>query len=398
MNNSQADSIKPLEHVTVLDLTSVISGPYITQALGDMGAKVIKVEPLNGDLTRSLGDAVTDDLTLYFCQYNRNKQSISLNIKTEQGLEVFNKLLEQSDVLVENFRSGVVESLGISYQQLKSKHPELIYASVRGFPEGSELENVRCYDSMIQALGGFAYIQGDDSEPSFVKNAIADKISGISCLNGLLAALFLREKTKLGQRIVVSMLESYFSFMRNQDDSQFMFPSHDSNTPQPDVHRCYRIKDGWASFMFLKLEQFFEFFKSLDREDLIRDHFSSDDFFNMYHELLQSVGELLLTLNSDQVVDLARKTQLPIAPVLNRQQAIDFADKIGCKLVSQRPDLSHDVQYFDIDSVWKFSQSTSESYTQPPKLGEHSLTILKELGYSQANISKMVCAGVVKAS
>lgn len=380
----------PLTGVTVIDLTSVISGPYVTQVLGDFGAEVIKIEPFNGDVTRTLGTQVCKGITMYYCQFNRNKKSISIDLKSQNGKEVFEKLMEKADVLVENFRAGIVESLGISYDQLKCHHPRLIYASIRGFPEDSNFDTVRCYDSMIQALGGFAYAQGTVHEPVFIKNAIADKISGLTCLNGLLSALYMREKTGQGQRVQVSMLEAYFSFMRNHTDQKFIFPDQDINDIVPDAHRCYKLKDGWASFMFLKPEQYHELFRALNRPGLIDDSIAISDFIKNIDAINDIVGELLSDLDIEDVLEISKKHMLPIAPILDREGALKFSRSINCNLTSSRFVAQYDQEYADINSVFKYSKGESGYVSPPPLLGEHTLQILKELGYNDSQVSEML--------
>lgn len=394
MNNNND---QPLSGVKVIDLTTVISGPYITQILGDMGAEIIKIETPAGDLTRSLGETISDDLTIQFCMYNRNKKSVCLDLKSKEGYEVFTKLVQAADVVVENFRAGVVESLRASYEDLRKLNSKIICASVRGFPEGSDLENVRCYDSMIQALGGFSYIQGDEKNPQFIQNPIADKIAGQTCLTGLLAALYSREKTNTGQRVVVSMLGSYFSFMRNQEDSAFMCPDFKSTLPKPRVHECFPIKDGWASFMFLKIEQFRDLFSSLGKLEMFQTKFENRDFFSIYNDLINTCGKLIAELDCDQLSDLAIQTKLPIAPVLNRTQSIKYAERIKCSLTTKRNDLRNGLGYYDINSAIHFSNSKTQNYSQPPALGEHTVSVLKGLDYSDEEIKKILDKGTTKS-
>src|SRR5215207_6726695 len=199
----------PLAGLTVLDLTRVLSGPYCTMLLGDMGARIIKVEqPGKGDDTRAWGPPFIDSESAYFLSINRNKESVTLDFKTEEGRDVLERLIARADVLVENFRPGTLARMGLDYGSLESAHPRLIYCSISGFGQDGPRWSQPGYDAVIQAEGGLMSVTGDADGPPFrVGVAIADLVAGLLATQGIALALFARERTGRGQHVDISMLD-----------------------------------------------------------------------------------------------------------------------------------------------------------------------------------------------
>lgn len=213
MSNAYSISDKPLSGVRVLDLTHAYSGPFCTMHLADQGAEVIKMEaPGKGDQSRNWAP-FKNDSSGYFAYFNRNKYGLSLNLKSEQGKEIFKKLIKETDVLCENFRVGTMEKLGLGYDVLKEINPGLIYASISGFGLEGPMAQRPCYDIIAQAMGGMMSMTGFGDQMTKVGPAIADNYSGTYLALGITMALYQRSKTGMGRRLDVSMVDTVFSIL-----------------------------------------------------------------------------------------------------------------------------------------------------------------------------------------
>jgi formyl-CoA transferase/CoA:oxalate CoA-transferase len=215
--------MRPLDGITVLDLTRVLSGPYCTMLLGDMGARVIKIEqPGRGDDTRGWGPPFLNGESAYFLSINRNKESVTLDFKKTEGRELLERLVAKSDVLVENFRPGTLEKIGFDYAALKSRYPRLIYCSISGFGQTGPRRNEPGYDAVIQAEGGLMSITGDTDGPPFrLGVAIADIVSGMFAAYGVSLALIARERSGVGQQVDLGMLDAVTALLTYQAGNYF---------------------------------------------------------------------------------------------------------------------------------------------------------------------------------
>src|SRR4051812_44955812 len=208
----------PLEGVTVVDLTRVLSGPYCTMQLADMGARVIKVErPGAGDDTRAWGPPFINGESAYFLSINRNKESVTLNFKHPEGRQLLEELIGRADVLVENFRPGTLDDLGFDFESVSRRYPRLIYASVSGFGQDGPLRDRAGYDAVLQGEAGIMSLTGPPDGSGYkVGIAIADLVSGLYAAQGVLLALYVREKTGRGQHVDVAMLDSVAALLTYQ--------------------------------------------------------------------------------------------------------------------------------------------------------------------------------------
>jgi crotonobetainyl-CoA:carnitine CoA-transferase CaiB-like acyl-CoA transferase len=236
----------PLAGIRVIDLSTVVSGPVCAQVLGDLGADVVKVETRIGDIGRYLGGLRKADMTGFFAQFNRNKRSAVLDLKTEQGAAALRALAKTADVLVENFRPGVMDRLGLGEATLRAENPRLIYVAISGFgPEGPYAKRP-AYDMVIQALSGFSKLLGSDEQPKLISNLVADKTSGITAAWATLAALFAREREGgAGQRVDVPMLDAFASFVLPDPFGPRVFGEPPESAAAGDgLYRAWPTKDG----------------------------------------------------------------------------------------------------------------------------------------------------------
>jgi crotonobetainyl-CoA:carnitine CoA-transferase CaiB-like acyl-CoA transferase len=206
-----------LKGIKVLDLTRVLAGPYCSKILGDLGAEVIKVEsPGGSDETRKWGPPFKEGVSAYYICANRNKKSITINLKSQKGKELIKKLVCQSDIIMNNFKSGTMERLGLDYSTLKQLNPRIIYCSITGFGENGPYKDFPGYDFIIQAMSGLMSITGDaESGPQKVGVAITDVLTGLYACIGLQAALLEREKSNIGQKLDISLYDSAVSSLIN---------------------------------------------------------------------------------------------------------------------------------------------------------------------------------------
>ena len=202
----------PLSNYRIIDLTTIISGPYATQLLGDQGADVIKVEPLRGDLMRELGP-MRGGISSQFLLNNRNKRSVSLDLKHDDGKAILHRLIETADVFVQNFRPGAIERMGFSEEHVRSLKSDIIFVSISGFGESGPYSHKRVYDPIIQALSGVMARQGLDQTPRVMRTLLADKITALTAAQAITAALLGRERTGAGEHVRISMIDSTVAWL-----------------------------------------------------------------------------------------------------------------------------------------------------------------------------------------
>ena len=206
---------KPLSNVNIIDLTNVLSGPFATLLLGDLGANIIKVEKPQGDDSREFGPFINKK-SCYFISLNRGKRSIVLNLKEKKDKKIFTQLLSKSDVLIENYKPKTLQSLGFSWKKISKEFPKLVYAKISGFGETGPMSNLPAYDMVVQAMGGLMSITGSSKNNlSRVGTSIGDITAGLFCVSGVLSALYKREKTNKGSKIDVSMLDCQIAILEN---------------------------------------------------------------------------------------------------------------------------------------------------------------------------------------
>lgn len=387
----------PLADVTILDLTSVISGPLATGILADQGARVIKVETLHGDTMR-MGGAVKAGVSSLFSAMNRNKESIAINLQDPRGAQLVKKLAVHADVCIQNYRPGVVEKLGVSFEDLKEINPALIYASISGMGADGPYAGRRVYDPVIQAYAGFSESQQVDGKPGMIKMMICDKVTSLTMAQAITAALYQRRETGQGQHVEVSMLEAclYFIWPDRISDQSF---AGEPDRPGGDITALYKAHatlDGHITFMSLQLGEFQGLCRALDRQDLIEDERFSD-LMSMHMNMPGIFGELMAAISRFTTSDLvARLTEedVPFGVVLD-------GDGIVADPQVQAQEILKTFNHKDagemrlVNRNSRFSASETGIRTPAPALGEHTNAVLTELGCSNADIEELKHHGVV---
>ena len=392
-------SAPPCSGLRILDFTSVVSGPFCTQALGDFGADIIKVEGLAGDMSRSTSGPFHGGLSGFFSQFNRNKRSIALDLKRDAGIEVVRRLARGADVVVENFRPDVMDRLGIGYEALREINPGLIYVAISGFGPDGPYAPLPAYDHVVQGLAGMMPAQGGAGAPQMFRTVVADKAAGMTALAAVLAALLARERrgsrAVTGQRIDVPMLDAYAAFILPELMGPVSFPDSDDGIPPFDLFRVYPTKDGHVVGMVVQDEQYAGLCDALGRPDL-RD----DPRFAHLAERFRNI-DLLSEILMDEfrrrptaaLIEALREAGAPFAPV-NDFDAFLADDQVRhSALVGVIED--PEVRVRVLRAPARLSKTPLAPPRRPPRLGEHTDDVLALAGHSPAEIAELRERGVV---
>lgn len=382
----------------VIDFTSVVSGPVCTQHLGDLGADVIKVEPPLGDFSRLSGGVPHAGLNGFFVQHNRNKRSIVLDLKSPEGVAVAHDLVAGADVVVENYRPGVADRIGIGWGALRARNPRLIHVAISGFGSTGPYASQPAYDHLIQGLTGFMPVQGLDGRPRMVQSVVGDKVGGLSALAAVLAALFERERSGEGQRIEVPMLDAYAGFiLTDQMGPRTFLDLPPDARSSASIFRSFETRDGHVVGIASQDGQFRALCRALDREDVIEDpryatiaaRFANLDAF------YRLVEDELRKWSTDEFIRRARELGAPFAPVLDVEGFLADEQVLHNEIV-----LTEDVEGAGptrfLRPPLRFERTPASIDRHPPRLGEHSDEILAELGYGESRREDLRREGIVR--
>ena len=385
----------PCAGLRVVDFSSVVSGPLCTQILGDLGADVVKVEALHGDFSRLAGGTPHAGLTGFFAQLNRNKRSLAVDLKTDAGREVARDLAAGADVVVENFRPGVSDRLGIGCDDLRARNPRLVYVAISGFGPTGPYADHPAYDHIIQALTGFMPIQGGDGPPRMIQSVVADKAAAHTATWAVLAALLARERSGRGQRIDVPMFDAYAAQMLTEVLGPHSFADAPGDAV-PSLFRSFETADGCVVGVASQDHQYAALCRALEREDLIGDpRFATiaARFRNIeaFYALLESE---IRKWSTAEFVERARRFGAPFAPVH------DFA------AFREDPQTAHNATLFEVADdraggirylrpPARFGETPAALRRHPPRLSEHAEEILGEAGYSPERVRALREEGVI---
>jgi crotonobetainyl-CoA:carnitine CoA-transferase CaiB-like acyl-CoA transferase len=321
----------PLTGVRIIDLTSVVMGPYATQILGDMGADVIKVESPEGDICRHAGPFRNRGMSGSFLNLNRNKRSIALDLKQDDERQVLLDMLVGADVFVTTLRPQSLRRLGLDYENLRKRNPRLIYCSAYGFSEAGPYAGRPAYDDVIQAMCGMASLQGknDPNGPRYVNAIFADKTVGCVVAYSVAMALYERERSGHGQEIEVPMFETMVAFTLVEHLAGETFCPASAGIGYERVlskhRRPYRTKDGYIGLLPYTAEQWARFFEAADRPDMATDPRVTDPALRnrKIDELYSLLAEIVAERTTAEWVELLRVADLPMTPVLSPEDLLD---------------------------------------------------------------------------
>lgn len=395
--------MKALDGIRVLDLTRALAGPFCTLMLGDNGADVIKVEiPGTGDDTRKWGPPFIGEESAYYLSINRNKRSLTLNLQDAQAQEVFMKLAQDIDVVVENFTPGVMGRFGLDYDAVKAVNPKVVYCSISGFGQDGPYRNRPAYDQIMQGVGGLMSITGEpDGEPQKIGIAVTDIGAGMWSAFAIMAALHHREKSGEGQYIDISMLDAQVAwltyqaafFFANGEAPKRMGAAHPTLVP----YQAFMCKDGKYINVAVGSERIWErFCQGMEREDL-KDHpdYATNSVrVNNRGAMVSMLQEIFLTRPVAEWVKDLQAANVPCGPIN------DLADVFADPQVLAR-NMYLEMAHPTLGSIKqtglpiKFSLTPGGLDRHPPLLGEHNQEILKSLGYSEADVQSLMAQSVI---
>ena len=395
--------MKALDGVRVLDLTRALAGPFCTLMLGDYGADVIKIElPGTGDDTRTWGPPFIGEESAYFLSINRNKRSLTLNFKEPQAVEIFLKLVEDTDVIVENFTPGVMERLGLGYETIKAANPKIVYCSISGFGQTGPYQKRPAYDQIMQGVSGLMSITGDpEGEPEKIGIAVTDIGAGMWAAFAVLAALHHRQKNGEGQYIDLAMLDAQVAWLTYQ--AAFFFAT---NTPPKRLgkahptlvpYQAFMAQDGKYFNVAVGSERLWErFCQGIKREDLKDnpDYATNGDRVRNRTKIVPLLQEFFLKRPSLEWVEDLQAANVPAGPINDLAEVFSDPQVLHRQMLLEMP-------HPTLGSIkqtglpLKFSLTPGGLDRHPPLLGEHNQEILQGLGYSAAQIEEMAEHSVI---
>ncbi len=398
------DNNSLLSGVRVLDLTRIMAGPYCTMMLGDLGADVLKVEaPGRGDDTRHWGPPFTESgEAAYFLCVNRNKRSITLDLKSERGLEILKDLIRHSDVLVENFRAGTLERMGLDYECLQKLRGGLVYCTVTGYGYSGPLSERPGYDFIVQALGGFMSITGPEhGDPHRAGVAIADLTAGMFSASAILAALFDCERTGEGQRIDMALLDSQVALLSyvasNYLVSGQVPKRHGNSHPNIVPYQAFKAQDTYFAFAAGNDQQWKRFCEVVFRPEWIVDERFATNESRVQNRAAVEVAmtELFRTRTADDWIEIFDEAGLPSGPINSIDQVFDHPQVKAREMAVDVPHAS-DGTVSLVSSPMKIPTAPTTVRYPPPLLGEHTEEILREvLGYEIDVVNDLQEEGVL---
>jgi formyl-CoA transferase len=392
-----------LTGLRVLDLSRVLAGPFCTQALGDLGAEIIKIEPPGkGDDTRHWGPPWFQGESAYYLCCNRNKKSVTINFKTEEGRELLRRLAALSDVVVENFKVGALKKYGLDAASLRAFNPRLIYCSITGYGQEGPCRHLPGYDFIMQAQGGMMSITGEvKGEPHKVGVAVADLMSGMYAANAILAALFLREKTGEGQHIDIALFDAQISWLANVAMNYLVSgePPRRFGNAHPNLVP-YQVFATAGDFIALGVgndEQFQRLCAALDRSDLSQNPDFQTNPQRVAHreQLIQQLQSEFQKQPAAFWLEKLAQAQVPAAPINTVPQALHHPQTQSRRMVQSVRHASGEELRL-LGPVPKFSNAPAEIRLPPPLLGQHTQEVLQNLaGLDEARINELKKRGVV---
>jgi crotonobetainyl-CoA:carnitine CoA-transferase CaiB-like acyl-CoA transferase len=383
-----------LHGVRVIDLSSVVMGPYAAQIMGDLGADVIKVESPGGDVARKTFPQRHAGMGALALNVNRNKRGVELDLKTEAGHAAFLRLLEDADILVTNMRPGALDRLGLGYEQLAAGHPKLIYCNAQGFRSDSDRAGRAAYDEIVQASSGMAdLMRRATGTPTYAPTILADKLCALTIVYSALAALVHQRATGQGQRVEVPMADTMLAFNLVEHLAGHTFEPAAGpmgfNRSMTPGHHAVRTSDGWACILPYTEKNISDFFTAAGRPDL-----ADDARFNTpasrakhYGELYEEVEAVSVERTTAEWERICEGLSIPFAPVLELEDAENdpYFTESGLISLAEHPT---EGTYRRVGPPMVLSGTPAAVRRHTPALGEHTAEVLGELGYSAEEIAE----------
>jgi len=395
----------PLSGVRVLDLTGVVSGPFATMFLADQGADVLKIEPIGGDITRRSRAAVgkTNEFSALFISSNRGKRSLALDIKHDAGREIMARLASQADVLVQNFRPGAMERLGFGPEQLRQRHPRLIYVSISGVGDSGPYVKKRVYDPIIQGLSGLCDIQSQPqtNRPQMIRTIVCDKTTAVFTAQAVCAALYAREKTGQGDHIQVAMLDTMIAYLWPEGMMQYTVVGAESTAADPNDRPdlVFRTSDGYLTCGTISDSEWQGFCKATGDPELAKDaRFATPSARSVNATArINKMQEYIAQHTTAEWLERLDAADVPCAPILRRGEIIHNEQVVARGIIAEfeQPGVGRVRQP---KPAARFAVNEAKIGGPAPRVGQHSREVLRELGYSEAAIEQLISDRAVRAA
>ncbi|MBM3344323.1 MAG: CoA transferase [Betaproteobacteria bacterium] len=396
----------PLHGVRIIDLTTVILGPYATQILADYGADVIKVEPPEGDNTRYINAQRNPGMGANFLHLNRNKRSIVLDLKKPQGREALLRLVKTADVLAYNVRPAAMARLKLAYEDVAAVNPRIIYAGATGFKQSGTYAAKAAYDDIIQGMVALPslFVQAGADRPRFVPSTLTDRITGLNTVHAIIAALFHRERTGEGQSVEIPMFEGLTQFILSDHMGGKTFEPPIAPMGYPRLltpHRNpYKTSDGYIGLLIYNDKQWRSFYKLIgkseaefEQDERVNTHINRGKHFDALYAWVASV---MVTRTCAEWLEALAQADIPAAPLKSLDDLLDDAHHAATGFFKVREHPSEGaIREMDIPTTWSKSQPELRHFA--PRLGEHSAEVLREAGYTDDEIQSLHIAGVTHA-
>ena len=399
-----ANGPRPLDGIRVLALSHVLSGPFATMVLADMGADVIKIErPGEGDLARQNGP-FKDGHSMYFQSMNRGKRSLTLNLQDPKGKEIFLRLVDNADVVVQNFRVGALKRMGLDYPALRQRNPRIIYVSISGFGQTGPYANKTAFDVIVQGMGGMLSVTGEQGGPPVRPGAsLGDTICSLYSVIGILGALYERERSGEGQELDMSMLDCQVSILENAVSrylatGQVPRPTG-SRHPIATPFQAFQTKDGYIVVAIMGKEDVLwpRFCRLIGREDLAKDERFSTNFKRIQHlDVLEPVfREAMLKKTSAEWLDVLTAADIPCGPVNTIDKVVNDPQVLYRDMITE---VEHSTlgMLKTHNTPVNLSRTPARVTKAAPELGEHTNEVLRELlSMTEEEIAALRAEGVV---
>ena len=389
----------PLDGFRVLDLTAMVSGPVATMMLADQGADVIKIEPPAGELMRRVG-IDNRGMASSFLSCNRSKRSLAVDLKAPEGLAVVRKLVGTADVLVQNFRPGAIDRMGLGEETVRAIQPDIVYVSISGFGESGPYSGQRVYDPVIQALCGLAEIQSDrkTGTPRMVRTIVPDKTTAVTAAQAITAALLARERTGRAQHVRLSMLDTMVAYLWPESMSALNYVGREGDPArgQMGLDLIYQTQDGYITAGAVTDAEWLGMCDALERPDLVEDErFRTPGarFRNAAERREITAGEIAKHASAD-LIERLQARQVPCAPILSRMDVLenDQVEQNRIIEVHEDPVLGPVRQP---RPAARFEATPATIRRMAPFLGADNADILAELGYGTDEVRKLTDDGVL---
>lgn len=393
-NASPGEPLPPLEGIKVLDLTQLVSGPFCTMMLGDMGADVTKVEPPKGEMLRALSRVFQNGENVYFLSLNRNKKSIAIDLTKKEGQNIVHELAESSDVFVENYRPGVVDKLGVGYEVISEINPRIVYCSISSYGQQGPWKDLPGADTVVQGLGGFMSVTGEpDGPPMRAGPPVTDIFGANFAFQGILLALLVRERTGQGQKIEISLLDSIIAAQTNLITMSFATEENPPRLGNASVAvapgELFKTKDGYLNITIYG-EKWCDFCNAIEIPELEQDPRFDSNIKRMekrdtLHKILE---EVLIKKTGQEWLEIFKEFDIMCAPVLDYKKLLSEPQlKINQMVV----EIDHPTagKYRTTGIPIKLKDTPGRIVLPSPTIGQHTDEILKEIDYTEETISRL---------